>query len=500
MSHDFSKPQRQSAVGIILMAINTLQKIVRALIAPLVIAIVKFDQKILLYCAITVLIVIIISCLFSYLSYRRFTFYLDLEQQEFVINKGIFNRTQLTVQLDKIQQVNINQNLLQKIIGVYGLHIDTAGSDSQEVSIAAIDEDLAHNLREHLLSGKKIAIGANEVTAEKTLPSDIPLLQVNFFTLLKVGLTSNYGASIALLIAFLYPLYHNAKELLSAFDLEDRVDTVIESLFSLFSLAIIAGVLLLLLLTINIIRTLIKYFDFQISKHQRSLLIAAGLFSRKNTLLGPQKVQITTYSQNYFQKKMNLLNMNLKQAAQGHSPKGEEIKSTNLEIPGCNNWERDEILIMILGKLPQKSTTFIPNWRFLNLPIFFKVILPIVIFFIFWANTPEMHTFYPLPIVYGFIVVPMIYMSYRRHHLRVDQEFIIKKSGIWDIEHEIILPHKIQAITTFQYPWHKGVDVGHVNLHTSAGTIHFKYGNFSEIKKLVNYWLYQIESGSQEWM
>jgi putative membrane protein len=482
------------------MAVNTLQKIIRALIAPLVIAIVKFDQKILIYCGIGVLVIIVISCVFSYLSYRRFTFYLDLQQQEFVINKGIFNRTQLTVQLDKIQQVNINQNLLQKIIGVYGLHIDTAGSDAQEVSIAAIDEDLAHNLREHLLSGKINETGSNEASTENVLQKDAPLLQVNFFTLLKVGLTSNYGSSIALLIAFLYPLYHNAKELLSAFDLEDRVDTVIESLFSLFSLAIIAGALLLLLLTINVIRTLVKFFDFQISKHQRSLLIAAGLFSRKNTLLGPQKVQITTYKQNYFQKKMNLLNMDLKQAAQGHSPKGEEIKSANLEVPGCNTRERDEILIMILGKLPGKSKTFEPNWRFLNLPIFFKVVLPIAIFFIFWANIPAMHAYYPLSIVYALVAVHIIYISYKRHHLRVDQEFIIKRSGIWDIEHEIIFPHKIQAITTSQYPWHKSVDVGHVNLHTSAGTIHFKYGNFSEIKQLVNYWLYQVESGNKEWM
>ena len=79
-------------------------------------------------------------------------------------------------------------------------------------------------------------------------------------------------------------------------------------------------------------------------------------------------------------------------------------------------------------------------------------------------------------------------------------DFIIKKSGIWDITHEIILPQKIQAITTFQYPWHKSVDVGHVNLHTAAGIIHFKYGNYTEIKQLVNYWLYQIESGSKEWM
>lgn len=94
----------------------------------------------------------------------------------------------------------------------------------------------------------------------------------------------------------------------------------------------------------------------------------------------------------------------------------------------------------------------------------------------------------------------MIYVSYRRHRIAVNQEFIIKTSGIWDISNEIIMPHKIQAITASQYPWHKGVDVGHLCLHTAAGKIRFKYGNYSEIKRLVNYWLYQVESGNENWM
>ncbi len=44
----------------------------------------------------------------------------------------------------------------------------------------------------------------------------------------------------------------------------------------------------------------------------------------------------------------------------------------------------------------------------------------------------------------------------------------------------------------------KGVDVGHVDLHTAAGVIHYKFGNYTEIKKLVNYWLYQVESTDKD--
>lgn len=283
------------------------------------------------------------------------------------------------------------------------------------------------------------------------------------------------------MLGFTYALFHNTKELLKAFASDDgQVEAAIKSGVSLFSVGILIALLLFVLLAINIVRTFVKYFDFEISQHRHSLLISSGLFAKKNTLLSPHKVQITTYSQNYFQKKFNMLNLNLKQAHDGEAGNEKERQKSNLEVPGCNPTERDELLKIILGKIPAESASFVPNYRFLNLPIFFNVAIPLIIFFIFSANFEVVKAFYPLAIGYAVIVIGITYISYTRHRLMVSQDFIIKKSGIWDVSHEIIFPHKIQSITTFQYPWHKGVDVGHVNLHTAAGTIHFKYGNYTE--------------------
>ncbi len=501
MNFDFSEPQRQSVAGIVIMAANTLQHTIRALIIPIAIFVIKAQTNMLMYSAIGIAVLVIGILFFSYLSYRRFTFFLDDDKQEFVINKGIFNRTLLTIQLDKIQQVNINQSLLQKLIGVYSLQIDTPGGDSNEVSIKAINEKIAYSLKELLLNGHKVA-SADDVKEEKIASqTQTPFLKLSAGTLFKVGLTSNYGSSLALLVGFIYAIFHNAKDLLRAFDTDNgQVEAAIKTGISLFSIGILVAIFLCILLIINITRTFIKYFDFEISKHKLSLLISSGLFAKKNTLLSPKKVQITTYSQNYFQKKFNMMNLNLKQAHSGEAQSEKELLKSNLQVPGCSITEKDELLIMILGKIPEKGAVFAPNYRFLNLPILFMVIIPVGIFYIFWFNFLELRVYYPFSIIYFFVAILMIYISYRRHRLVVNQDFIIKKSGIWDISDEIIVPHKIQAITTFQYPWHKAADVGHVNLHTAAGVIHFKYGNYSEIKQLVNYWLYQIESGSEEWM
>ncbi|MBB5636805.1 putative membrane protein [Pedobacter cryoconitis] len=502
MENDFSKPQRQSAAGIIIMGSHTALQIVKIFIIPFAISLVNMKTNSLIFLISGLVIVIFLSFLFAYLWYLKFTFFLNKDKQEFIINKGIFNRDQIIIQLDKIQQVNINQTILQKIIGVYGLKIDTAGSNGVEANIMAIDESSAYNLKEHLLNkSTDFALDIKENDEANITTEDLSILQISASTLFKVGLTSNYGRSSGLLILFLASLFHEGQQIIKAFKIDSiHYMSLMSGMATMFSIAILVVTLLLLFLIFNLVSVFYKYFELKITRHKHSLLISYGLFAKKNTLVNPKKVQITKYTQNFLQKKIRLLNMSLKQAHYGKSKDGHEMQGNTLEIVGCNANERDELLKMILGKIPAKGKIFIPNWRFLNLPIFFNLVIPVVVFLIIGFNVVEISPYLPLAGFYFLTGVLMIYISYKRHDITVNEEFIIKKSGIWDISHEIIMPDKIQAITTFQYPWHKGVDVGHLCLHTAAGQIRFKYGNYTEIKHLVNYWLYQVESGNKGWM
>lgn len=195
MDYDFSKPQRQSAAGIIIMAANTLQHVIRAMIFPIIIFIVKVDHNMLWYTGLGTVALLFIVLTYSYFNYKKFTFYIDEANQAFIINKGIFNKNLLTIQLDKIQQVNINQSLLQKMIGVFSLQIDTPGGDGKEVSIKAINEQIAYSLKERLLNVHKTVIEDSAVQEQAQTQPKASFLKISITTLFKVGLTSNYGSS-----------------------------------------------------------------------------------------------------------------------------------------------------------------------------------------------------------------------------------------------------------------------------------------------------------------
>lgn len=504
MQIDFKTPQRQSITGIIIMFADTFQGVIRAMWIPIVIALLRLKSENYLAVALGFFGLVILTLVIGYLKYRNFTFFLDEEKQEFILKKGIINKSRINIQLSKIQQVNINQSLIQKIIGVYSLNIDTAGTDEKEISIRAIDQDLALILKERLLEyGNKeeeVSEENKELISENKITSK-PFIKISYNTLFKVGITSNYGRTIALIVTFGLTLYQSFKDAISAFEIDEAdVDSAFEQSKGYFSAGILIFGLIVIVLLINIVRTFIKHFDFEMLKQKQSLVITSGLFAKKNTLLNPAKVQIAAYSQNYFQKKFGILDMYMKQAS-SDEVKNQQKQSNVVEVPGCNAAERDEILKIILGKIPEKTNPQRPNFRYLIFRIFFALFfLAAMLTIIFFSGIEDTGFYIPLIFVYLGLVSAMIYFGFKNYKLYTNQDFIVKKHGAWDVEHEIIEPFKIQAITTRQYFWHRSSNVGHLILHTAAGDVDFKFGDFTEIKRLVNYWLYQVETSKENWM
>ncbi|CAM3911699.1 PH domain-containing protein [Flavobacterium cucumis] len=497
-SVDFSQPQRQSLPGILVMFANSLQKTVRALWPMLLIWLVKFDtlNKLVFFGSVAGVVVLI--GVISYLQYLFFTFHIDEENGEFVIQKGVLNKTRITIQLHKIQQVNINQSLIQRLVGVHKLEIDTAGSDKKEASISAISHELATILKERLINHSQLeTIENTENIREEVIPTS--LIKIGLPSLIKIGFTSNYIKSFALIFLFFTTILENLQQLNSEVIDEDKVTNYLDTLPIITSFLVIVGFFIGLVLVVNLVRTILKYFDFTIQKSKQAIILSYGLLSTKNTLLNPNKVQKIKITQNYFQKKLDVITIGIHQA----SSDVEKVKEKDqIEVPGCNENERDAILKLLLGQLPQKGTMYLPNWRKLAVNTFFFLLVPIAIS-LFLNHKTEFVTWTEWFIYAAFFCVfagVMLWFSFKNYKLFVSEDFIIKQNGAWDIDTTIIEPYKIQAIETQQLFWQKATNIGSVTLSTAGGTVSFTTGNYTEIKQLVNYWLYEVETWEKNWM
>jgi uncharacterized membrane protein YdbT with pleckstrin-like domain len=500
METNFSEPQRQSSIGVLVMFFDTIQQWARALWPVLVIWIFKFNELNKGYLLLGTMAVFLVIGVVAYLRYLNFTFYLDDKNQEFIISEGIFNKSKTTIQLNKIQQVNINQSLIQRIIGVYALDVDTAGSTKKEGKIKAISHALALALKASLLDNDKKQVVSIEENESETTPivENEPFIQISFLSLLKVGMTSNYVKSLSLLMLFFFTVSDYIEKFTGRDVLHDEnIENYVDKNFIIQIFFIVVLLLFCVVLIINVVRVVFRYFNYNITKQKGSLLLSFGLLNTKSTIIKPEKVQITTVSRNYFQKKMNILELKIKQATSGEN---EERKSA-IEIPGCNEQERDEILKLLFQKIPEKGVMLKPNFRKLVFSIFLSIVLPLTGFFAFgnYVETQFLEFAYLTPI-YVIFVGLILYFGFRNYRLFINDNFIIKQSGAWDVDNEIIEPKKIQAITTSQLFWHKSADIGYLTIHTAGGNVHFQLGNYTKIKQYVNLWLYEIETSDSNWM
>lgn len=501
MENNFSQPQRQSLIGVVVMFADTLQGAVRALWPILVVWIFKFDEINKLYLTLGGVAVFTGVSVIAYLKYLNFTFFLDEGNEEFIINKGIFNKSKIAIPLDKIQQVNINQSLIQKFIGVHALEVDTAGSGKKEVAIKAITHDLAISLKKRLLEGGIKQQSEDEITDSVTEDEKHAFIQISLLSLLKTGITSNYTRSFALLLAFFITIFQYIEDFIQAAEIEDDpLDEYLNAEIILKFIVFIVVAIMVLTLLVNLSRTIIKYFNFRITRQNNSLLLSYGLLNTKNTIIRPEKVQIVTVGRNYFQKKLDILDIRIRQAS-NHEANDQDQKKSAIEIPGCSEAEKDALMQFLLENIPQRGVVLRPNIRKIVMDAMGFLIIPVTLYLIvanyIFPTLYEYIIFLPLYIIFACV---LIYFAYRNSRLFVNDEFIVKQSGAWDVNKDYIAPHKIQSVSVTQYFWHKGSDIGMMTLYTAGGSLSFGLADYTQIRQHINYWLYQVETTNKNWM
>lgn len=325
-------------------------------------------------------------------------------------------------------------------------------------------------------------------------------ITIDFVSLLKIGITSNYVRSFALILLFFSTIIENLQKFAGDEVLdENQVTHYLDALPIITFIVLVFSIFFTLILVVNLVRTVIKYFNFTIQKSKKSISLHYGLLATKNILLNPNKVQKVTISQNFFQKKLNVTSIKIFQASSSE----QELKAKDqIEIPGCSANERNKILTLLYQNLPEKGKKYKPNWRKLAVNSFFFLLFPIAItFFLNWNfQWMEWNEWMIYSLIFIVFAGTLVWFSFKNYRLFVSKDFIIKQNGAWDVDTSIIEPYKIQAIETHQFFWQKVTNIGSVSLSTAGGSISFTTANFDEIKQLVNYWLYQVEISEKNWM
>lgn len=505
-NYDFSQPNKLDQKALWLVLGNAVWVMFRSLWPILaVLALRGFDNKApWLYLVFVGIFVLIISR--SFINYFYYSY--QISGDELIIRKGWLSKSKTVVKFDKIHEVNLNQKLLHKIIGLYMIKVDTAGSSETEISINGVDYRKALALKEVLSTAPESILSdfsspdneeENDVTSIEDTTSE-EKIKISLMSLIKIGLTRNYLQTLGLLLAVSFQIIEQVKDIL--FSDEDEY-TFFNNLFSsasyeqfigLIGVFLVIG-LILFVIIFNLIRTLFTYFNYQINIKDKNLTVSYGLTDSHIIAVPSKKVQLFRFQQNYFQKIMNLFEVKIQQVASTENNK----QKKGLIVPGANQGELAQIFNVIYqSELTLPDDYIKPHKRILLLR-FFWLCIPAALAFglLFYLNSLR----------FAWLILPFfalfyffIYRAYRNEKLYIKDDFIVLKKGVWDISTTYLQINKVQQIGLSQSYFQEGRQLGSLSLYTAGGAVVLYYYDFKKLQALANEWLYKIEKDKYRWM
>ena len=488
---DLSVPTRQSAKGLVLIFIFSARKFI-SIFWPIILVLVfqrnYFESKLVVL--LTVIAVLALLTAHTILYYLNFIFY--VADGEFVLKKGYFRKKTLTIPLDRIQSVNTKQNLIQQILDVVSLEIDTAGSVAKELKIHALEKSFSIELQNQLRSGefKKDALDTdskNEIAEEvilKLTPND----------LLRIGISQNHLRTGLIIIAFGFQIFQQIQDLFK--EKADEYSNEFIGFISNSNLALI--IFLIVFFTIisilfSLFRTMLKYFDFTMVKKEGAYHIESGLINKRNVTIPLDKVQELNWKTDPIKKLFGIYHLVFKQAVSGQNRREQLV-----DAPGCLNPHLELLKKDLFGEDKLSDAV-----RINSNPYYFRRLwiiygwLPVLLAspflfreWIFWVG------------VLFWLSASAIYCSLKlkKRYFNMNNEQILVSKGAISHSWTQMELHKIQAVELHQTIFQKRRSLSSLRIMNASGSINIPYIDESVATLIYNYLLFHSEVSNKRWM
>ncbi len=488
---DFSVPQRQSTKGLVLVFLQQSGKLIRAWWPVFIYLLIQVGgENRWKTLALILAAMVAVSLVHSILYFRSFRFF--FEGNQFILHKGYISRKTLTIPLDRIQNVETNQSILQKLLNVMGLEIDTAGTSKKELKILALDGNtavfLARELTNHIKNTQK---GEENSSSEL---SEEEMVKLSNFDLLKIGISQNHFKAALLILAFGNQIFEQISDLFAEKAKEysnEFLNFMGHSGWVIIGLIIIGFLLISFLF--SMLRTLILFYDLRFLRTHETYRIVSGLLNRKNVLIPFKKIQQLDWETGPLKKLFGIYKINIKQATSDLNPRNKSI-----ELPGCLENHLEIIKADLFGestldtqtKIPAHPRYFIRNWFFYG---WIPAILAIPLYIYDWHY---------LGVGFVWIISMLIIakLKQKKTYCIFNNEQIRGSSG--SIAHRMkqMEYHKVQNVELRQSIFLKRRRIANLKIGNSSGFILLPYLDETLAKNLYDYLLYYAETSEESWM
>ena len=493
---NFSEFSKQSPKGIIVLYFKQIYTTLKLFWILLFFAIKDFSKFSKIgenYIYLSILVVLLFFLIRAFLIYKNFLFKID--NNHFILQQGIISKTNTSIPFHRIQNINFKQNLVQQIINVYEVSIETAGSTDTEIAIKALNFEDANNLKSVILDSKEINESVVKQSTEK------PFLKISILELFKVSLTENHLRNLFLFFAILLGFFQQIQQIADSFGETETLDGFIKDSTNAVSTSFILVFSLLVFLTItafitSFVRIFLVHFNLSAYLKKDAFEINQGLFTKKSIILKKQKIQNITVSTNPLKRLIGISYITFKQAVSGKiNQKNEKV----IKIVGCKKNQVDDVKTNLYDfKDIEAQVKMYPDTYYKKRVYLFNLLFLVIIYVSIYIFT-EPFFLYSLVLIlpiYGFLIQKKI----KKRFYKLNDEMIVVGNGMIETHHTYLELFKVQNIKLKQTIFQQRSNVTDLILQTASGKITVPCLSYSKAIEMYNHILYKVETSRKSWM
>jgi len=485
---DWSQPQKQAMIGLVLILVKVIRRAINVFLPLILLYVVRSQTSSVDKWQILLIVLSAFMVVRAVLEYFNYRYYID--NNELVIRKGVFRRQLISLPLEKIQGVQLEQHLIHKLFGAARMSFDTPGTESTEVKIDAIEMHQAAALKAFILEhrAEQVQLPAEYEYDEKKI------VTLGLSDLLRLSFSANHVEAFFILLGFLFSMFENIRSVLS-----DKINSWVNNAAgwlpqgSFTAMVALVVFVLLISVVISVARTFITYFNFFISTREKGFRIYGGLINVREKLLPYSKIQFITWRANLIRKWLGIYLLQYYSVGSDNVKDNQQIRVpvTRTDfLPSLTDVYHPEIAEGKEGRRIHRA--------YVGRKTLISVALPaLLVTGVAWYWLE----YYALWIL---LLIPLGFFHHlffaRKFRYYLSEEAMQVRTGIWGIQNVLLRWDKIQKISVKQTLFQEKKGLATILLHTAGGTVLVPFIDKSDAFAIRDYALYKIETSESSWM
>lgn len=362
----------------------------------------------------------------------------SMQDGKLIVKMGLIFRQARTLDPERIQNIEITQNLLHKYFDLVELRIETAGDASTKGLLSALSHEDAQSLKQALQRSKRTA------TIEDTI--DLPPIKTQSWgELILFGFSKRTVGTILILSAVLSEATtvvdpQEAQAIANSMNLTLFIGFVAVS----FSMAWLWSAL----------QAILRFHRLELRIAQEELSIESGLITRRSIEIPRHKIQIIEWFEPWLRRQMGYGSIYLETAALGLADG--QLRKAEGVIPMVTREEMPDILEHIAPRTSREilnMQTHSPH-KLARIPISTGYIVPYVLAlaFVAWSIQPTSLIFGIIAALGLLITLGLTELDFRKQMWAITDTAILSRVGYLNRRTWILDRQKIQNIYYEQGP------------------------------------------------